>query len=45
MERSIKILKKEGILDTPRKKITVSDPDKLLAHCMLEMRNNVEKEI
>ena len=42
MERSIKILKKEGILDTSRKRITIMDPEKLLAHCTLGMRSNVE---
>lgn len=42
MERSVKILKKEGILDTSRKRITVTDPEKLLAHCTLGMRSNVE---
>lgn len=44
MERSIKILKKEGILDTSRKRITVLDLEKLLAHCTLGMRSNVEIE-
>lgn len=45
MERSVKILKKEGILDTSRKRITVIDPEKLLAHCTLGMRSNVENEM
>lgn len=45
MERSVKILKKEGILDTSRKRITVMDPEKLLAHCTLGMRSNVENEM
>ena len=42
MERSIKILKKEEILDTSRKRITVLDSEKLLAHCTFGMRSNVE---
>lgn len=41
MERSIKILKKEGILNTSRKQITILDQSKLLAHCTLGMRSNV----
>lgn len=45
MERSIKILKKEEILDTSRKRITVLDSEKLLAHCTLGMRSNVENEV
>lgn len=44
LERSVKILKKEGVLDTSRKRITVLDSDKLLAHCTLGMRSNVENE-
>lgn len=41
LERSVKILKKEGILDTSRKQIIILDKDKLLAHCTLGMRSNV----
>lgn len=40
MERSIHILKKEEILDTSRKQITILNLDKLLAHCTLGMRSN-----
>lgn len=39
MERSIKILKKEGIINTSRKQITILDEKKLLAHCTLKMRS------
>ena len=41
MERFLKILKKEGILNTSGKQITILDQDKLLAHCTLGMRSNV----
>lgn len=41
MERSVKILKKEEILETSRKSITILSPEKLLAHCTLGMRSNV----
>lgn len=41
MERSIKILRKKGILDTSRKCITILEPKKLLAHCTLGMQSNV----
>lgn len=41
MERSVHILKKEGILDTSRKQIIILDKDKLLAHCTLGMRCNL----
>ena len=41
MERSVKILKKEGVLDTSRKQMTILDEDKLLAHCTPGMRSNV----
>lgn len=41
MERSIRILKKEGILDTSRKQIEILDEEKLLAHCTLGMRSNI----
>lgn len=41
MERSIKILRKEEILDTSRKRITILNPQKLLAHCTLGMQSNV----
>lgn len=41
MERSIKILKKELVLDTSRKRIHILDEEKLLAHCTLGMRSNV----
>lgn len=44
MERSIKILKKEAVLDTSRKRITVLDPEKLLAHCTLGMRSNADND-
>lgn len=40
MERSVRILKKEGILDTSRKQLVVLDSEKLLAHCTLGMRSN-----
>ena len=40
MERSVRILKKEGILDTSRKQMIILDQDKLLAHCTLGMRSN-----
>ena len=40
MERSVKILRKEGILDTSRKQITVLDQEKLLPHCTLGIRTN-----
>lgn len=41
MERSIKILRKEEILDTSRKRITILNPQKLLAHCTQGMRGNI----
>lgn len=41
MERSIKILKKEEILDTSRKQIIILNENKLLAHCTLGMRSNI----
>lgn len=41
MERSIKILKKEGTLGTLRKQIIILDEGKLLVHCTLGMRSNV----
>ena len=41
MERSIKILRKEEILDTSRKRITILNPQKLLAHCTQGMRDNI----
>lgn len=43
MERSVQILRKEGIIDTSRKRITVLDSEKLLAHCTPGMRSNVMK--
>lgn len=44
MERSIRLLKNEGILDTSRKQIIIIDQEKLLAYCTLGMRSNVEEE-
>lgn len=41
MERSIKMLRKEEILDTSRKRITILNPQKLLAHCTVGMQSNV----
>lgn len=41
MERSLKILRKEGILDTSRKRMTVLDQNKLLAHCTLGMQSSI----
>ena len=41
LERSIKILKKEEILTTSRKQITILSPEKLLAHCTLGLQGNV----
>ena len=41
MERSIKILRKEGILATSRKCITILEPEKLLVHCTLGMQSSV----
>lgn len=41
MERSIKILKKEEILTTSRKRITILNPEKLLAHCTLGLQETV----
>lgn len=43
MERSIKILKKEGILTTSRKRITILDQEKLRAHCTLPLRSNINQ--
>lgn len=43
MERSIRILKKEGILDTCRKQMIILDAGKLLMHCTLGMRSTVSK--
>lgn len=40
MERSVHILKKEGIIDTQRKQILILDLDKLFAHCTIGMRSN-----
>lgn len=45
MERSLKILRKEEVLLTSRKQMTVLDRKKLLAHCTLEMQENANKEI
>lgn len=42
LERSIRILKKEGVLDTSRKQIIILDAKKLLAHCTLGMRSNLD---
>lgn len=41
LERSVRILKKEGVLDTSRKQIIILDPEKLLTHCTLGMRTNI----
>lgn len=41
MERSIKILKKEEILTTSRKRITILDEKKLRAHCTLPLRSSL----
>jgi CRP-like cAMP-binding protein len=44
MERSVKILKQEGILDTSRKEIRILDREKLLAHCTMRMQQDAENE-
>lgn len=44
MERSIKLLRKEGILETSRKQIMILDQEKLLKHCTLGLRGNVSDE-
>lgn len=41
MERSIKILRKEEILSTSRKQITILNREKLLEYCTIGMRQNV----
>lgn len=41
MERSIHILKEEGVLTTSRKQITILDSQKLLAHCTSGLRGNL----
>ena len=41
VERSIKILRKEGVIDTARGRITVLDRTKLLAHCSLGLKMNL----
>lgn len=45
MERSIKILRKEEILETSRKQMTILDRRKLLAHCTPGMQDNVANEV
>ena len=40
-ERSLKILKKEGVVDTARGRLVVLDRDKLLAHCSLGLKMNI----
>lgn len=40
MERSIRILKQEGILAVGRKKLAILDRGKLLTHCTLGLRGN-----
>lgn len=44
MERSVKILRKEGILETLRGYLEIRDREKLLAHCTLGMQDNVIRE-
>lgn len=44
MERSIQVLRKEKVLSTSRKQITILDLDKLLAHCTLGLQNMHEEE-
>ena len=44
MERSLKILKKEEVLSTSRKQITILNVEKLLAHCTLGLRSMEEDE-
>lgn len=41
LERSLKILKKEGIIETARGLIKILDLDKLLAHCTLGVHENI----
>lgn len=41
IERSLKILRKEGILKTNRKQIIILDREKLLVHCTIGVRENV----
>lgn len=41
MERSIRILRQEQIIDTSRKRILVTDSEKLLTYCTQGMRNNI----
>lgn len=40
-ERSIKVLRKEGVIDTARGSLTVIDRSKLLGHCSLGLKMNI----
>lgn len=40
MERSVKLLKEEGVLTTSRKQLTIIDEQKLLDFCTAGMKNN-----
>ena len=40
-ERSVKVLRKEGVIETARGHVTVLDEEKLLAHCSLGLRQSV----
>lgn len=44
MERSIRILKEERIVDTSRKQITVVDEARLLEHCTIGMKSSIKAE-
>lgn len=44
MERTVKLLKEEGILSTSRKQIRILDKEKLLDYCTVGMRGNVQEE-
>ena len=41
MERCVQILKKEEVLATSRKQLTILDDKKLLAHCTPGLRENL----
>ena len=41
MERCVQILKKEGVLATSRKQLTILDEKKLLAHCTSGLRETL----
>lgn len=45
MERSIQILKKEEVLSTSRKQITILSIEKLLTHCTMGLREMHESEL